>query len=390
MSDVPPREPVPPELGAQLYREIIAELQKTGRTTRRPALEDAVARTADPAGAAELANLLTHCCFAEADYAAALAACRKWQELAPDNHLAKDTLLSILSRLNRFEEVVDEAMVRLASEPDNARIHSALAKAFWQLGRIEDARQAGNECLRLKDEEANGPAKELSGVKVPPFDPTNPDKNVISFSLYGAGAAHTDGAVRNAMAAQFLYPEWRCRFYVDESVPKRVIDRLLREGGKVVRVGGLPAGRFGTFWRFLIADDEAVDRYLVRDCDACLNLRERAAVDAWLASDRHFHVMRDGLTHTEAMLAGMWGGVRSALPPMQQEIIEFCRTGPLSRTADQLFLRERIWPTVRQSVLAHDSEFSLRGSQPFPTGLNPAGPRVGQAVTVPPIRWPGG
>lgn len=380
----------PPELGAQLYREIIAELEKNGRTTRRPALEDAIARTADPAGAAELANLLAHCCFAEQDYAGALAACRKWLELAPDNPLAKDTLLSILSRLNRFEDVVDEATARLASEPDNARIHSALAKALSQLGRIEEAREAGNECLRLKDKQVNGPAKNLSGVEVPPFNPTNPDKNVISFSLYGANPAHCDGAVRNAMAAQFLYPEWRCRFYVDESVPKRVIDRLLKEGAKVVRVGGLPAGRFGTFWRFLIADDEGVDRYLVRDCDACLNVRERAAVDAWLAGDRHFHVMRDGLTHTEAMLAGMWGGVRSALPPMQQEIIEFCRTAPLSRTADQLFLRERVWPTVRQSVLAHDGEFSLRNSQPFPTALNPAGPRVGQAVTVPPVRWPDG
>ena len=387
MTDGSPNGVAPPELGAQLYREIIAELQQNGRTTRRPALEDAIARTADPVGAAELANLLAHCCFAEQDYAAALDACRKWLELAPDNRLAKDTLLSVLSRLNRFQEVVDEATARLASEPDNARIHSALAKAFWQLGRIDEARNAGNECLRLKDGEANGPAKNLSGVEVPPFDPTNPDKNLISFSLYGAAPAHCDGAVRNAMAAQFLYPEWRCRFYVDESVPKRVIDRLLKVGAKVVRVGGLPAGRFGTFWRFLVADDETVDRYLVRDCDACLNLRERAAVDAWLASDRHFHVMRDGLTHTEAMLAGMWGGVRSALPPLQQEIIEFCRTAPFSRTADQLFLREKIWPTVRQSVLAHDSEFALRDSQPFPTGLNPAGPRVGQAVSNPPVRW---
>jgi hypothetical protein len=228
----------------------------------------------------------------------------------------------------------------------------------------------------------------LSTVEVRPFDPTDPDRNQIAFSLHGATAAYCDGAVRNVVAAKFLFPEWRCRFYVDDSVPKLVADRLLREGAHVVRVGGLPAGRFGTFWRFLIADDPAVDRYLVRDCDACLSLRERTAVDAWLASGRHFHVMRDGLTHTEPMLAGMWGGVRGALPPIQGEIIEFCRTAPLSRTADQLFLRERIWPTVRQSVLAHDSEFTLRDSQPFPGNADPSAPRVGQAVTVPPINWP--
>jgi tetratricopeptide (TPR) repeat protein len=389
MSDGSPQNGVEPaeQNPTRLYREIIAELQQHGRTKRRPALEQAISRTADPAAAARLANLLAHCCFVERDYASALGACRTWLDLAPDDRLARDTLLSVLSRLNRFEEVIAEAGARLPSEPDNERIPSALAKAFARLGRIEEARDAGNACLRIKDEAAIEPAKDLSGVAVPPFDPANPQRNVIAFSLYGVAPAHCDGAVRNAMAAHYLYPEWRCRFYVDESVPTGVSDRLLREGAQVVRVGGLPAGRYGTFWRFLIADDEAVDRYLVRDCDACLNLRERAAVDAWIASGRHFHVMRDGLTHTEPMLAGMWGGVRGALPPMQEQIIEFCREAPLSRTADQLFLRERVWPTARQSVLAHDSQFSLRDSQPFPHDPNPGGPRVGQAVTTPPIGW---
>jgi tetratricopeptide (TPR) repeat protein len=372
---------------AQLYREIIAELQQNGRTTRRSALEEATARATDPALAANLANLLVHCCFVERNYPDALAACRTWLDHAPNDPRARNTLLSVLSRLNRFDDVIDEAQSRLPSEPDNERIHSALAKAYTRLGRIEEARAAGNACLRLKDKAASGPAKDLSGVEVPPFDPANPDRNLIAFSLYGNAAPYTDGAVRNAIAAHYLYPEWRCRFYVDESVPKRVTDRLLNEGANVVRVGGLPAGRFGTFWRFLVADDEAVDRYLVRDCDACLNLRERAAVDEWLASGRHFHVMRDGMTHTEPMLAGMWGGVRGALPPIQEEIIAFCREAPLGRTVDQVFLRERAWPTVRQSVLAHDSQFSFRDSQPFPADPNPAGPRVGQAVTAPPIGW---
>jgi len=382
--------PAQPGPALQLYREIIAELQVNGRTTRRPALQDAIAQADDPAIAANLCNLMTHCCFVERDYSGALEACRKWVELAPHEQLARDTRLSILSRLKRFEAVIDEAAARLASEPDNERLHSSLANAFARVGRIEEARTAGNACLRLKDEAAYGAGKDLKVVEVPSFDPTKPERNLIAFSLYGAAPVYCDGAVRNAIAAKFLYPEWSCRFYIDESVPKRVISRLLQEGALVVRVGGLPAGRFGTFWRFLVADDEAADRYLVRDCDACLNLRERASVDDWLASDRHFHVMRDGLTHTEAMLAGMWGGVRGALPQLQNEMIEFCRTAPLSRTADQQFLRERVWPTVRQSVLVHDSQFSLRESQPFPSDPDPAGPRVGQAVSDPPISWPDG
>ena len=199
------------------------------------------------------------------------------------------------------------------------------------------------------------------------------------------------------MAAQFLYPEWRCQFYVDESVPDRVIERLLREGAKVRRVGGLPAGRFGTFWRFLVADDEDVDRYLVRDCDACLNPRERTAVDAWLASGRHFHVMRDGPTHTDVMLAGMWAGVRSALPPIQHEIIDYCQTAPLSRTADQIFLRrgsgrpsgKACWLMTANIRFETACPFLLSPSQgshalgrPYP--IRPFGGRVAKLTRLPP------
>jgi hypothetical protein len=189
----------------------------------------------------------------------------------------------------------------------------------------------------------------------------------------------------SAVAAHFLYPEWTCRFYVDESVPAEVLKRLHQEGAQIKRVGGLPAGRFGTFWRFMVADDPGVDRYLVRDCDACLNLRERAAVEDWIASGRHFHVMRDGYTHTEVILAGMWGGVRGALPSVTEAIVDFGNAAPLTRTADQHFLRERIWPTVRQSVLVHDSFFRFGQAIDFPAGARPGSPSVGQAVTRPKV-----
>lgn len=387
MSDEPqsPGATEPPEL--RLYREVIAELQKSGRTNRRSEIEAALERAQDASIATSLANLLTHCCFGEQDYSGALKACRTWIEYAPNDEIARNTLLSILLRLKRFDEVVDEASARLVDHPKDERLYSALANAFARLGRIDEGRAAGNLCLQLKDASASGTAKDLSDVAVLPLVTSDPDRNLIAFSLFGNGSAYCDGAVRNAIAARELYPEWRCRFYVDESVPPRVLDRLLREGAKVVRVGGLPAGRFGTFWRFLVADHQAADRYLVRDCDACVGPRERKAVDEWISSNRHFHVMRDAPTHTEVMLAGMWGGVRGALPPLQQEIIDYCRKAPLSRTADQQFLRERVWPTVRRNVLVHDSEFQMGESRNFPTELAPGEARVGQAVSMPQVVW---
>ena len=45
--------------------------------------------------------------------------------------------------------------------------------------------------------------------------------------------------------------------------------------------------------------------YWVRDADSVVNVREKVAVEEWLASTRHFHLMRDHYDHSELVLAGM-------------------------------------------------------------------------------------
>ena len=118
----------------------------------------------------------------------------------------------------------------------------------------------------------------------------------------------------------------------------------------------------------------------MRDADSVVNVRECVAVEEWLASDRHFHVMRDNYEHGELILAGMWGGVRGALPPIgpwaQQYLAS--RTDLPGRTADQEFLRSQLWPTIRTSVMTHDSQFSFGERRDFPAvGRLPAGCFVG-------------
>lgn len=70
------------------------------------------------------------------------------------------------------------------------------------------------------------------------------------------------------------------------------------------------------FWCFLVSDDPTVSHFLCRDAFSRLNSREKAAVDAWIASGLPFHAMRDHIMHTDPMLAGMWGGLAGVLPPM--------------------------------------------------------------------------
>jgi hypothetical protein len=98
-----------------------------------------------------------------------------------------------------------------------------------------------------------------------------------------------------------------------------------------------------------------------------LTVKERVAVDAWLATDTYFHLMRDFYTHTDLILAGMWGGVANILPKFD-ELWSGYRSNKLQgRTEDQRFLGAMVWPTVSRSCTIHDSIFTgTLGSVPFP------------------------
>ena len=87
-------------------------------------------------------------------------------------------------------------------------------------------------------------------------------------------------------------------------VPAEVRARLAQLGADVrLEPSGQPM-REKLAWRFKVANDPSVGRFLVRDVDSVIGEREKAAVDAWLASDKWFHVMRDWWTHTDLILAG--------------------------------------------------------------------------------------
>ncbi|MEO0417071.1 MAG: tetratricopeptide repeat protein, partial [Verrucomicrobiota bacterium] len=122
-----------------------------------------------------------------------------------------------------------------------------------------------------------------------------------------------------------------------------------------------------------------VDRFLVRDIDSVVNVKERVAVDAWLASDRYFHVLRDFISHTELILAGMWGGVGGVFPDLNEVLSYFKPRQKPTETFDQLFLREVVWPSIKASVLQHDSCFDALGAEPYPPfGNLPPDKHIGQ------------
>jgi hypothetical protein len=280
-----------------------------------------------------------------------------------------------------------EPWLRKAADqfPDDANLHDALANVLYELGDCDTARAHGEQSLLLKDAVAAASPQPFDPrrVPIPAFDESRPERNVIAFSLWGNADRYLNGALTNAQLAAHVYPGWRCRFYVETQTSDRIVSALLTHGADVILMPRQRLQYEGLFWRFLAAFDPGVDRYLVRDVDSIINLRERLAVDEWLNSDRHFHILRDYHTHTDPILAGLWGGVGGAVPDVSTGFADYFGTNNKTANCDQKFLREIVWPIARQSSMIHDSHHAVLGAQPFPQGARlKANQHVGQDASV--------
>ena len=264
----------------------------------------------------------------------------------------------------------------------------ALCSALGRLGREEEAIAHGRRSLEEKDARF-GTAPALARVpreSPPPFDPSSPAQNVISYVLWGDAPRYVAPLFENLRVRNHLFPAWVIRVYVDRSVPDDLRKRLEQGGAQVVLKeqpkGELPTRRL--LWRFEVIADPGVRRFLVRDADSLLSVKERVAVDDWLRSPKYFHMMRDFRTHTDLVLAGLWGGVGGILPAPQKLWKQFTPWRLENDHVDQDLLTVTVWPTMRKSCLIHDSVFTgCLGSVPFPPyGELPKGHHVGQNAFI--------
>lgn len=197
--------------------------------------------------------------------------------------------------------------------------------------------------------------------KLPPIkDDLANKKKIISFSLFGASSAYIEPAVMNVALVQEVYPDWICRFYVDESVPKSAIERLTSPYSEVVIVQGEIKKLPKTMWRFLVMDDDEVGHVMFRDADSVISHREATTVKEWLDSGCRFHTIRDSGSHTELVLAGLWGAMAGSIPNMTQKMYDYVNEyGDNSRFTDQYFLRQCAWAYIQQDLYASDRIFGF-------------------------------
>ena len=105
--------------------------------------------------------------------------------------------------------------------------------------------------------------------------PKSTEKRVISFGLYGAKEKYTVGAVRNAELASTYFPGWICRYYITSDVPDEIVLALKALNAEINYIPKGMGYSSGMFWRFMVASDSSVDRFIVRDVDSRLNARDR-------------------------------------------------------------------------------------------------------------------
>jgi hypothetical protein len=185
--------------------------------------------------------------------------------------------------------------------------------------------------------------------------------NVISFSLWGPKQKYRFGAFENIKLAKEIYPDWKVRFYIDQSIELEFAKKLHEAGAQVYQVKSGTGAFEGMYWRFWVNDDPEVNHYCIRDADSRLNWREKAAVDEWLKSGNLFHTMRDHKNHVFHMQGGMWGGTTGFISNMKNQTFSWNHYE--QHGVDQYFLEQKIWPRVKNTCTVHDPYFDKK---PFP------------------------
>lgn len=296
----------------------------------------------------------------------------------PDDVQALLNLGVACSRSGQSARAIEVLRKVLAINPDHVVAWDSLAAACARSGRYDEAKRAGEAALQRK----HAAAMRAPGIgKIRPAPQLTAEKRrIIAFSLWGKQPRYLRGALHNALRAAAVFPDWQCRFYVDASVPQPFLDSLREIGAELVidTAPGWDTTRRRLTRRFFVANDSTVGHFLVRDCDSVVSEREARAVAEWLASGRSFHVMRDWWTHTDLMLAGMWGGIAGLLPNIERLTAMYDSNRVETPNWDQWFLRDCLWRRVADDCLIHDRCFQVLDARPFPGELPVGNRHVGQ------------
>jgi len=195
-------------------------------------------------------------------------------------------------------------------------------------------------------------------------------KKIISYSIWGDDPKYLDGALANIRNQQEFYPGWICRFYIHDEVPKYFWSLLKDKNIEIVtKSGNLGSGmdRPGMFWRFEVLKDPEVERFIVRDTDSRMGIREKICVKDWIASKKNFHIIRDHQYHSTRIMGGMWGATKSIIDRLDYDdlINQFSKLEYNNVYAtDQEFLARMVYPLIKGDACIHDDYHFYKDETP--------------------------
>lgn len=174
---------------------------------------------------------------------------------------------------------------------------------------------------------------------------------IISISVWGNSPRYCIGAIKNAKLARELLPDWKCRIFVDSTVPIQYTDILYSmENVEIAEVDD--EGMFGAFWRFYSMFESEDNITISRDSDSRISEREVRVINEWLTSGKKFSIIRDHERHYDwPILAGMWGMKGILDNSLLDKMIEYSKNH--FYTIDQIFLAKEIWPIAENDCLIH-------------------------------------
>lgn len=174
----------------------------------------------------------------------------------------------------------------------------------------------------------------------------------VALSVYGFSARYLEGALECVRMYGEMFPGWDVSIHGADNLPARYLDELSSfPNVRVVLHPGEGHGAEATAWRFTEALDPNARVVIFRDADSRPSLRERAAVDEWLVSDKLFHVMRDHPAHGFPILAGLFGARGKGLAVMATKLQDYDFS--TAWFSDQEFLASSVYPTAAESLLVH-------------------------------------
>jgi tetratricopeptide (TPR) repeat protein len=303
-------------------------------------------------------TLLFDAFFQKRAWLPALALIEDLNRRRPDDARLQKSMIVTLSNMQRYREAIAQAHQYIVRHGEDLAIIDVLKVAHFYTGNVDDAVRYGQRGLELRDDEAC--RRPRAGAVREPTAPLG-GQDVISFSLWGNAPFYVYGAMINLVLSRTVYPGWSCRFYVDAAVPRACVAFLADNGADVRRIEDQYPG-VGLLQRFLVMNDPAVGRFLVRDCDARLSAAEADLVRQWIDSGQAFHVVRDHVMHNELMIGCLWAGRTDCGLDIVDLMRRYFPSGPNAKYGqDQRMLGLMLWPLIRDHCLVHDKHYRLPG-----------------------------